>query len=394
MRVAYCDCFSGISGDMFLGALLDAGLPLAILKERLAGLQLGGEYELLTKKVMKGSIQATQLSVNLINEHKVEPAHDHRHLDDILSLVQKSTLTEKVKNISTNIFITLAEAEGNVHGVKKEAVHFHEVGAVDSIVDIVGAAIGLDYLSIEKVYSSPLPVGSGRIMTQHGELPLPAPATAELMRMARAPIKPVDSDKELVTPTGAAILTTLAEFGQPAMTYENIGIGSGRHDLPWANILRVMIGELVEPPSNMVVIETNIDDMTGEGMGFIMQKLFENHALDVFFTPIYMKKNRPATMLSVISRQQDEKPLADIILRETTSFGVRVYPIGRHEAEREIMTVRCDYGEIRVKIKRMNHISYQAAPEYEDCARLARETGEPFQNVFNSAWLAAQKHLG
>lgn len=394
MKIAYCDCFSGISGDMFLGALLDAGFPLSFLQERLAELNLGDEYEIRAEKLMKGAIQATQFSVRLTHEIHGEHAHGHRHLDDIQALVNNSNLPEKVKETSLKIFDNLAEAEGKVHGVAKEAVHFHEVGAVDSIVDIVGAAIGLDYLGIEKMYSSPLPVGSGRIVTQHGELPLPAPATIELMRMAGAPIKPVDCDEELVTPTGAAILATLAEFGPPAMRYEKIGIGAGQRDLPWANILRVMIGELVDAPSPLIVLETNIDDMTGEGMGYVMQQLFKSQALDVFFSPIYMKKNRPATMLSVIARQEDEKILADIILKETTSFGVRVYPIRRFEADREIQTVRCDFGEIRVKIKRIDGVSVQAAPEYEDCARLARETGEPFQKVFNAAWLAARKLLG
>lgn len=391
MKLAYCDCFSGISGDMFLAALLDAGLPLDELIGQLKRLPLPDEWQLSVEPVMKGPLRASLLHVE-IHEH---PHTHHRHPADILAMIEAAGYSERVQRTSAAIFERLAQAEARVHGVTPEEVHFHEVGAVDSILDIVGAAIGLEYLGIERLYASALPLGSGQVTTQHGPLPLPAPATLELLRSASAPVTASPARVELVTPTGAAILAALASFEQPAMRLQQVGVGAGQRDMPWPNVLRVMIGEGGESaPARLCLIETNIDDLSGEVFGYVMEKLFAAGALDVFFTPIQMKKNRPATMLSVIARRAQEPELAQIILRETSSFGVRVQPIERYEADRELREVDTRFGAVTVKLKRLGGHAVQAAPEYEVCARLAAQAGVGLMDVYRAALQAAGDLLG
>jgi pyridinium-3,5-bisthiocarboxylic acid mononucleotide nickel chelatase len=431
MKIAYCDCFSGISGDMFLAALLDAGLPLEHLQAQLALLKLPDPFEIGVSQTHKGAIVASLLEIKLEphehthdhaeHEHTHEHAeheHTHEHAEhahthtvqeqaeeqaagthshahhrpysEIRQLIDDSGLSPAVKTGSQAIFHCLAEAEAQVHGVPVDEVHFHEVGAVDSIIDTVGAAIGLEYLGIERLYSSPLPLGSGQVNTQHGLLPVPAPATLRLLTAAHAKVVPSQAQVELVTPTGAAILAALATFQQPAMTLTGLGMGAGRRELPWPNVLRIMLGESETASLPLVVIETNIDDISAQALGHVMGRLFSAGALDVYFTPIYMKKNRPATMLSVIARKSDEAALARLILEETTTFGMRVQPIYRYEAERTFRSVQTEYGEVPLKLKILDGKVVQAAPEYEVCARLANEHNVPLARVYAAASRAAE----
>ena len=386
MKVLYCDCFSGISGDMLMGALLDAGLPLDYLRAQLVTLPLPDPYELRLEEVHKGALRASSFSVD-VDESKPGP---ERHLSDIAAMIEASQLSAQVKDTSLRVFRVLAEAEARVHGEPLEHVHFHEVGAVDSIVDIVGAAVGLEYLGIERIYSSPVPLGSGQVKTRHGLLPLPAPATLELLGRAHARTVPSSSQMELVTPTGAAVLAALATFEMPALVLGGIGTGAGKRDLPWPNVLRVILGEasdgIVHP---LVLVETNIDDMNPQVYGHVMARLFAAGALDVFLTPIYMKKNRPATMLSVIARRADEAALAKIILAETTTFGMRVQPVYRYEAARTFRKVATEFGDLQVKLKVVDGKVLQAAPEYDDCQSAAQAQGVPFLDVYQAALRAA-----
>ncbi len=384
MKIAYADCFSGISGDMFLAALMDAGLPLEALQAEINRLNLQEPLSLSTHTTHKGALRALALDVN------VPHSPHHRHLNDILKLINDSTLDAAVKETSSKIFQLLAEAEARVHGVPLEQIHFHEVGALDSIIDIVGAAVGVNYLGIQRLYASPLPYGSGQIQSVHGALPLPAPAALEIMRMSNMPLTPSSADVELVTPTGAAILAALATFERPQMELSALGIGGGYHDLPWPNVLRLMIGETQgEGTPGMVQIETNIDDMNPQMFGHIMESLFAAGAVDVYMLPMYMKKNRPATLLGVIARRQDEARLAQTILRETTTLGVRVVPLVRYEAQRRFEKVPTPYGEATIKIKLLDGAPVQAMPEYDDCLRLSAEHGVALSEVY-----AAVLHAG
>lgn len=396
MTILYCDCYSGISGDMFLGALLDAGLPVSYLSEQFNLLNLPEFQGVSAEKVHKGPLAATQIKLDF-HTHPAEPDHDryshHRHPGDICNLIKTSDLSESIQQTSIHIFQKLAEAESRVHGSSVEEVHFHEVGAVDSILDVVGAAVGLAYFNIQSVFSSALPLGSGQVNTQHGLMPLPAPATLELMRMAQAPVIASDATVELVTPTGAAILAAMATFCQPDMKLTHVGIGAGRRDLEWPNILRVMIGAQDERFGTHLEIETNIDDMNPQIFGPVMAKLFQAGALDVYFTSIFMKKNRPATKLSVIARKEDELALCDILLRETSTMGVRVKPVWRHEAAREIRIVETSYGEIPVKLKILDGATVQASPEFDICVQLAEQAGVPVAQVLQEAMAASRSFL-
>lgn len=387
MSILYCDCFSGISGDMFLGALLDAGLPVEHLSEQFKRINLPEFQRVTAQKVRKGALAATLLNLDILEPQKThDHQHNHhRHLGDIRLLIESSSLSDSVRQTSLKIFQKLAEAEARVHGTSIEEVHFHEVGAVDSILDIVGAAVGLEFFNIQSVFSSPLPLGTGQVKTQHCLLPLPAPATLELIRMAQAAITASKSTVELVTPTGAAILASLATFRQPEMTLKQVGIGAGRRDLEWPNVLRVLVGTQDEVSGTHLEIETNIDDMNPQIFGHVMAKLFQAGALDVYFTPIFMKKNRPATKLSVIAGEKDELILCDILLRETSTLGVRVKPISRHEADREIRIVESRYGQIPVKLKTLNGETLQATPEFDVCVRLADQAGVPVARVLQEA---------
>jgi hypothetical protein len=380
MKIAYADCFSGISGDMFLASLLDAGLPLEVLQDGIEKLKLPEKVELRLSDTRKGALRAANLEVI------VPHSHQHRHLSDILEILNNSQLSDPVKEKTGQIFTLLAEAEARVHGEPVEQVHFHEVGALDSIVDVTGAVLGLEALGIERLYASPLPYGAGTINSDHGLLPLPAPATLEVLRLARAPLRPSPAEVELVTPTGAAILGALATFERPNLTITGTGIGAGKRDLPWPNLMRLIVGETpANGTSEMVQLETNIDDMNPQFYGYLMEKLFAAGARDVFLTPVQMKKNRPGTLLGVIALRRDEAALAELILRETTTLGLRVQQIERYAAQREFRQIPTRFGSLTVKQKILDGQIIQSVPEYDECVRLAKENNVSLTEIYQAA---------
>jgi hypothetical protein len=384
MKLAYFDCFSGISGDMTLGALLDAGCDLQQLRDEFRGLQVSG-WDLSAEKVWKNGMAATYARV------KTEDPQKHRSLSAILQILKESKLAPSVRDRASAIFQKLGEAEARVHDVPIDKIHFHEVGAVDAIVDIVGACIGFHALGIEKFACSPLNVGGGTVKMAHGVLPVPAPATANLLQG-----KPTYSNgvqRELVTPTGAAIVATLCDsFGpQPPMSVSAIGYGAGTADLEGQpNVLRLMIGEAAEKAvpgydQEITVIEANLDDMNPQIYGYFQEKALAAGALDVFTTPVQMKKNRPGTLLTVLCRPADVQALMSLIFAETTTFGVRTYSAQRRVLPRESVKVATKFGEVRVKLSRVNGRILHVAPEYDDCRKLAEEKNVPLQRVINEA---------
>jgi uncharacterized protein (TIGR00299 family) protein len=384
MKLAYFDCFSGISGDMTLGALVDAGCAVEQLREGLRGLQVPG-WELTAEKVWKNGMAATYVNV------KTEDQSTHRSLNAILEILQRSQLAPAVRERAAAIFQKLGEAEAAVHDVPLEKIHFHEVGAVDAIVDIVGACIGFEVLGIEKFACSPLNVGGGTAKMAHGVLPVPAPATARLLTG-----KPTYSNgvqKELVTPTGAAIIATLCDaFGpQPAMSVSAIGYGAGTADLEGQpNVLRIMVGEAAEKKvagfdEEIGVIEANLDDMNPQIYGYFLEKALSAGALDVYTTPVQMKKNRPGTLLTVLCKPQDTNTLMSLIFAETTTFGARTYRAQRRVLPREWVSVATEYGDVRIKVSRVNGRILHVAPEYDDCRKLAVEKNVPLQRVIAEA---------
>ena len=378
--IAYFDCFSGISGDMTLGALLDAGLAYETLAEQLGRLDLEG-YRLEVGEREDQGIHGTQVSVVL--EQGEQPA---RHLPEIVALLEGSRLEREVVERAKGVFERLARAEGAVHGVPPEEVHFHEVGAVDAIVDVVGSVAGLRVLGVEAVYASALPLGGGSVRSRHGTLPLPAPGTLELLAEVGAPTRPVSGERELVTPTGAALLAELATFEQPAMRLRRVGYGFGRARLAWPNCLRVWLGEPLAAAvgrEEVSLLEANLDDMTPEALGYAMERLFAAGALDVFFQPLQMKKNRPGVLLGVLARPAQVGELAGVVLAETTTLGVRVSRLERYVAGRRAGVVETDLGPVRVKVKVVGEREVAAA-EYEDAARLARERGVPLSEVYQA----------
>lgn len=380
MALAYLDCFSGMSGDMFLGALLDAGLSFERLQVGLAALRLEG-YRLALESYTDKGIRGQRFSVLV-----TETPQPERHLGEIKALITASQLPEAVQRRALAIFQALGEAEAEVHGVSVESVHFHEVGAVDALVDVVGAAIGLHELGIERVYASPLPLTTGQVQTAHGLLPVPAPAALELLRRVGAPWTPRATEGELVTPTAAAILATCARFETPAMVIRRVGYGFGRKQLPWANCLRLCLGEPLEAgegeADEVMVLETNLDNVSGEVLGDVMERLFQAGALDVTYTPIQMKKNRPATQISVIAPLDRAETLSRLLLRETTTLGVRVSRWQRLKAERRQELVETPLGSVRVKLKLLAGRVVSAAPEYEDCRRLAQASALSLREVY------------
>jgi len=378
-RIAYLDCFSGISGDMLLGALVDAGLDIGALRAELASLPLRG-YQIEAARTQRAGLAATKVSVQL-----EEAAQPHRRLPDVLGVIEQSALPVEDKERASAIFRRLADAEAKVHGVEPEAVDFHEVGAVDAIVDVTGAVAGLRLLGVEELYCSALPAGGGSVRGAHGRLPVPAPATLALLADARAPISAgPDPEFELVTPTGAAIVTTLARFARPAMTIDTTGYGAGGRDLEdRPNVLRVWLGEaLASGWPGMLLIETNIDDMNPEVYGYVQERLFAAGAADVWFTPIQMKKNRPGVLLSALCPPEREAQVANVLLSETSTLGLRVQQVARHEAQREVLEFESSLGPAAVKVKRMPGRAPAVAPEYEACARIARERGLPLLEVY------------
>lgn len=382
MTLAYFDCFSGISGDMTLGALVDAGLPIEVLRSELAKLNFPG-YTLSSEKVRRSGLAATK--VHVILDEKEQPA---RHLSDIQNIINGSSLSPAVKQKSLNIFQRLAEVEAKVHGTTHDKVHFHEVGAVDAIVDIVGSVIGLEHLGITEIIGSPLNLGSGTVHTAHGKLPVPAPATAELLK--NIPLYSSSITFELTTPTGAAIISTLASsFGPlPQMTISRIAYGAGNKDIPGQpNVLRLMIGEPVSmyDEDTSIVIESNIDDMNPQAYGHVIDTLMSKGANDVYLTPVIMKKGRPAILLSVLTDKEHSDILLDVIFRETTSIGVRIQEVGRKKLRREVRTIETSYGKIRMKISKRGDEVMTITPEYEDCKKIAAEKNVPLKIVMEEA---------
>jgi len=380
MAMAYLECFSGISGDMLLGALLDAGLSFEDLEAELSLLDLKS-YELRLEPSIDKGIAGKRFEVQV-----TETPQPERHLSEIEQIITASRLPGPIQQEALAIFRALGAAEAAVHGVALEEIHFHEVGAVDAIVDIVGAVIGLHALGIEQVYCSPLPLTTGQVETAHGLLPVPAPATLELLRRAGAPWTPRAVEGELVTPTGAAILATRARFETPAMVVRQVGYGFGRKRLPWANCLRLCVGEAVYSVGverdGVVVLETNLDNISGEVLGGLMDRLFQAGALDVTYTPMQMKKNRPATQVSIIAPPELADRLSLLLLRETPTLGVRASRWQRVKAERQGEELETPLGKVRVKIKRVGGQVVSASPEYEDCRRLALERSLPLGEVY------------
>jgi pyridinium-3,5-bisthiocarboxylic acid mononucleotide nickel chelatase len=391
IRSAYFDCFSGISGDMVLGALVDAGAGLAAIEAELRKLGLPG-WKISAEKVKRRDLFATHVKVES-HEH-----HPHRGLSEILRMIDAAGLAPRAAGRARQIFARLGEAEAKVHQVSVDKVHFHEVGAVDSIVDIVGAAIGFELLGIDEFACSKLDVGGGVVKTAHGLLPVPAPATAELLR--GAPAYSSGIERELVTPTGAAIATTLStRYAEiPPMTLRSIGYGAGSNDLAEkSNVLRILIGESAHAEageswgSPVTVIETNVDDMSPQIYGYFVERALAAGALDVFSTPAQMKKNRPGQLVTILAEPDNVARLIDLIFRETTTIGVRTYEVRRKTLDRESVPVATPFGEIRMKLARMNGSILSATPEYEDCQRIAIERGVPLKQVIAAAAFQFQK---
>jgi len=380
MKIAYFDCFAGAGGDMILGALLDAGLSLETLKKELGRINLG-HYEIYKKDVIKQGIGGTQAVINIDQQHH---KHHHRRLSHIKEIIENSGLKEDVRQKGIKIFTRLAEAEARVHRTGIEDVHFHEVGAVDAVIDVMGAVIGLDELEIDKVVCSPIHAGCGTIECAHGILPVPAPATAELIK--NIPVYSTGVKGELLTPTGAAILTTLASwFGSlPGMTIESIGYGAGTSERNIPNLLRLMIGNSdydAGEYDQVAVLETNIDDMNPQIYDYLIQKILDMGANDVFLTPVHMKKNRPGILLTLVCPVKDKKIFSDFILRETTAIGIRHRFESRIKALRKIEKIETKFGQIRVKIAEKSGEIINITPEYDDCRQAALENNIPLKHV-------------
>jgi uncharacterized protein (TIGR00299 family) protein len=386
MKVLYIDAFAGISGDMTVGALLALGLPLQRLQDELQRLPLSG-YTIAAAPRRVHGITATKFDVQVATQ-----GHGHRAFRDIRALLASSGLDATVKRHALAIFTRLAEAEGHVHGVAPDDVEFHEVGAIDSIVDVVGAAIGIASFGIERVYASTLPLGTGIVQSQHGLLPVPGPATLELLR--GFPTRPGDGAGELVTPTGAAIVASLATPGPPPeLRVQAIGYGAGQRTLAdRPNLLRLVLGESAAPAGHdeMVVIETNIDDYNPELYEYAMERLFEAGARDVYLAPVHMKKNRPGIVLSVLCAESERERLSGIILSETSAIGVRFHTVRRLVLPRETREVATPYGMVRLKIAVSPDGRQNVAPEYDDCKRIAREKNVPIKLVYQAAIAAAR----
>ena len=459
MRILYFDCFSGISGDMTIGALLDLGIDTGLFKSELAKLNLDG-YELQIADKMKNGIKGTDVTVVLTEiphshdhsddhshchpgdhsgghshehsgdhsdghshdhpgdhsdghshdhpgDHSDDHSHDHFHphphshpmrkLKDIYSIIEHSSLSGRVKTFSKAVFLEIAAAEAKVHNMDISEVHFHEVGAVDSIVDIVGTAICLEILGADRVYSSALHDGNGMIECRHGIIPVPVPAVMEMLAGSGIPLVSENVGTELVTPTGMALIKHMAAgFGKmPSIAVEKVGYGMGKRETGGFNALRVVMGTLHEEKAfdeEIIALETNIDDMSPEILGYVSAKLLEAGALDVFYTPIYMKKSRPAFMLSVLSKTGQEGSLADIMLEQTSTLGVRRSVCKRYCMDREIVAVDTEFGKARVKLASKGSFR-KAAPEYEDCRKIADSAGIPLTRVYEAVMESAGRYL-
>ncbi len=399
MRVLYIDCFSGISGDMMLGALIDLGIDVDAFQKELDKLNLEG-YELIIGPVIKNGIKGTDINVVLYdnNSENVDMhTHESRNLQDIEELIDMSDLNEYTKKLSKKIFKEIAAAESKVHGKPINEIHFHEVGAVDSIIDIVGTAICIDMLAIEKTYSSALHEGYGFVECRHGIIPVPVPAVMEMLKNSNIPVVSENIDTELVTPTGMAILKSISSsFGKmPSMSIENIGYGMGKKDTGRLNALRVVVGEILEEDKltdEILILETNIDDSTPEIIGYTFEMLLEAGALDVFTTPVYMKKNRPGSLITVISKKEEEQKLVDILFKETSTLGIRRSLKQRYILERETISIRTELGDVRIKVS-SNGTMKKFSPEFEDCRDISKKTGISLADIYAIVNESSRKFL-
>jgi pyridinium-3,5-bisthiocarboxylic acid mononucleotide nickel chelatase len=435
MKIAYFDCPTGVSGDMCLGALIDAGVPIEYLTQHLDRLGIATEYKLTSKQMIHNGQQATKAIVTLIkpelehshhHEHTHDHIHDHTHtrtLPEIETLILGANLPQRAEKWSLEVFRNLAVAEGSVHGIPPEQVFFHEVGAIDAIVDIVGTCLGMDWLKIDHFYCSALPTGGGTIWAAHGRLPVPVPAVLKLLEKAQVPIFYNRIDRELVTPTGAAIVTTLAHhFGHPpAMTLQKVALGAGTQELPIPNILRLWIGESqaihthaksqvqphthhehthhehthehspdhshkhVETLETVAHLETQIDDLTPQTIAYTTEKLLQNGALDVFTTAIGMKKSRPGTLINIICKPEETDRLEEILFEETTTIGIRRSLQQRSILDRSFTTVQIQGQTVHIKVAQRNGKVFNRQPEYEDCAAIARNTNQPLKAIQQQA---------
>ncbi len=388
MKILYFDCPMGISGDMCLGALIDLGVDLRLIMRGLKKLPID-KIDVSVTKETRHSITGTAFRVRL------HDSHHHRTFKDIKGIIAGSGLSPEVKKLSAAIFKTIADAEAGIHGTTADKVHFHEVGAMDSIIDIVGAAIALDSLKVSRFMASPIPLGSGWAKTMHGTIPIPAPATLEILK--GVPIAASDAPFELTTPTGAAIVKTVSDgFGpMPAMIVEKTGYGAGKKDFKdAANLLRIIVGEApsetdekMAAPSGerLFILETNIDDMTPQVAGYLMERLLAAGALDVYFTAVQMKKNRPAILLTVLADAARKDKLTGIIFSESTSIGVRSFPVERECLSRRVAKVKTQFGAVRVKVSLKDGVIVNAQPEYDDCKALSEKKGAPLKEVMRAA---------
>ncbi len=389
MKTLYIDCFSGVSGDMFLAALVDLGVPLDGIMKELQKLPI--HFTIRSSQVQRGGITGTLLEVI---DH--ESTQRHRHASDVIALVENSSLPQDVKENTMASLRALARAEGIIHGREPESVHFHELSGVDTVIDVAGTFLALKYLGTESVVCSPVPTGYGTVQTSHGILPLPAPATIELLR--GIPLYAGSTEAELTTPTGAALVKSCCHrFGPiPRMRVESIGYGAGSRDLPTANVLRILWGNEESQHvlyGNDVVLETNIDDMTPQVFEYLNERLFEEGALDVFTTPVLMKKQRPGVLLTVISPQEKSMRLEEIIFIETTTLGIRSYEVKKKYLPRTIEQVNTHWGPIRVK-RSLTPRGFRFTPEYDDCLELARKKHIPLQEIMSEAHRIAKKTAG
>lgn len=411
MKILYYDCFCGISGDMNLGALIDLGVDKEYLIKEISKLNLDSEYEIKIKKGMKNGISGTKVDVilknqdhshhhdhnnhhqqlnheqyncNKLHEHYEQHKHEHRNLKNIEDIINGSDLNNVVKKMSLDIFKRIAQAEATVHGKSIYEVHFHEVGAIDSIIDIVGAAVALDYLKVDKIMASPVQVGGGFVKCAHGLIPVPAPATIKILK--NIPIKSGIVPFETTTPTGAAILAeSVNEFTDKiGFSVEKIGYGIGSRDLEIPNVLRIYLGkeEICEEIEEQYILETNIDDMNPELYSYVEERLFDMGALDVFKTPIIMKKGRPAIKLSILVNVKKEKDVLEVIFRETTSIGIRKFKVEKIMLNREFLKVKTQYGEVTVKNSYYQGELVKYKAEYEDCKRISKEKNIPIAKVY------------
>lgn len=382
--IAYLDLPSGISGDMFLSCLVDAGWELTKLQAVIDALKLPETCKVEATRVQRKGIGATHVDVHTPHTHQ------HRHLHHIEKIINGADLPETVKAKAIAVFTRLAVAEAKVHGTTVQKVHFHEVGALDAIIDIVGTCAGLEALGITQVYASPVPLGWGWVNCDHGQMPVPAPATLELIAAASVPTRQSPGGGELVTPTGAALIAELAQFRQAPMKPVKLGTGTGTRDPEWPNVARLLIGEPLEA-GGIVEIATNIDDMNPQLYTPVMEKLLAAGALDTWLVPVQMKKGRPGIVLHVLAKSADEQKLSAVILRETTTLGVRVLPVTRHEAGRDFRTVATPFGEVQLKLKLVDGKIIGATPEFDDCRKLAEARGVAVKDVIEAAAAEARR---